>query len=130
VKHDTAVLLVAIATACTAARSRPRAPSNVGCLPAGVRSTDTVSAERVGPVGRLVILTVAQRLRQLGASCRGDTLVDSSARPIRFYRLHCFGAPTTYALETLRRERAELDSLRRRYTVVGMTCSPTGEPTP
>jgi hypothetical protein len=30
----------------------------------------------------------------------------------------------------LRRERADLDSLRRRSTVVEMTCSPTGEPTP
>ena len=124
------MLLVAIAAACAAARSRSPAPSNVECLPAGVSSTDTVSAERVGPSGRLVTVTVAQRLRQLGASCRGDKLVDSSALPIRFYRLHCFGAPTTYALETLRRERAELDSLSRRFTVITMTCSPSGQPTP
>jgi hypothetical protein len=99
-------------------------------MPAGWCAVDGYGVGRARRAGRLVIFTVAQRLRQLGASCRGDTLVDSSARPIRFYRLHCFGAPTTYALETLRRERAELDSLRRRYTVVGMTCSPTGEPTP
>ena len=120
--------LLVLAPACSASRARSQAPSEVACLPPGLTATDIVSADRGS--GRLVTVTVAQRLRQMRASCRAGALVDSTGREIRFYRLHCFGAPTTYALETMRRERVELDSLERRYAVVGMTCSPSGEPTP
>ena len=122
------ICVLAIASACFAARPKSPASQDVACLPAGMQPAAIVSADRVGD--RLVTVTVAQRLQQLRAFCLRDSLVDSAGRPIRFYRLHCFGAPTQYAMETMRRERAELDSLRRRFTVVAMTCSPTGEPTP
>ncbi len=57
-------------------------------------------------------------------------LVDAKGKEIRFYRVQCFGAPTAYAMETTRRQRVELEALRKRYTVVEMTCSPSGEPRP
>lgn len=108
-----------------------RQASGYPCLPPGVKPTDVVSAERTGgDHPRLVIVTVRQRLRKLRARCSGNRLADRHGIEIRFYRLHCFGAPTAYAVETMRRERDELAALRQRYTVVEMTCSPTGEPTP
>ena len=78
--------------------------------------------------GRLVTVSVEDTLQQLRARCVKDKLVDGLGREVRFLRGHCFGAPTRYALETTRREQAELDSLRRTYTVIVMTANPTGDP--
>ena len=107
------------------------APPRFACLPKNIRPGDIVSAEWTGSDHpRLRQVTVEQTLAHMHARCDGGKLVDRGKREIRFYRVHCFGAPTEYALETTRREAAELKELRATYTVVQMTCSPTGQPIP
>ena len=120
------LLLTCLFASALASFPRP-APQRGSCLPVGVKAADIVSAER--PKGKLVTVNVEQKLKQVRARCVNGKLVDPGDREIRFYRIHsCFGAPTPYALETMRRERIELDSLRKRYTVIAMTCSPDGRP--
>lgn len=101
------------------------------CLPPGLKPSDVVSAERTREdPPRSVTITVEQRLKQLRARCLRRGLVDGKGREIQFYRVHCFGAPTAYALETMRRDRAHLEALRKRYSVIELTCNASGAPTP
>ena len=100
-----------------------------GCLPGNVKAYDIVSAERTRD-GRLVTVTVDEKIRQMRGRCFKGRLVDPKGRRIRFYRLQCFGAPTAYALKTMQHQRDDLEGLRKRFTVVEMTCSPDGSPTP
>jgi hypothetical protein len=96
-----------------------------------VKPSDIVSAEWTrSEHPRLVTVTVAETLKKAKARCVDGRLVDRKKIEIRFYRTHCFGAPTTYAMETMQREQSELATLRKHYTVITMTCSPTGQPTP
>ena len=105
--------------------ARPRYP----CLPASLKPADIVSAEHMqGDRRRLVTVTVKDTLKQLRARCVKNKLVDRKGREVRFYQTHCFGAPTAYAIETTRRERAELEALRKMYTVIVMTSNPSGDP--
>ena len=108
----------------------PPAQQKYPCLPSPHRPSDIVSAERVGDPPQVHKVTVEDKLAQLGARCNEGKLVDAEGKEIRFYRLHCFGAPTSFAMEALRQERAELDALKDKYTVIEMTCSPSGAPTP
>src|SRR2546426_63398 len=101
------------------------------CLPPGIRSSDVVTA-RVSRSGAgapgLKKLTVGEKLRQLGARCRKGRLVDSSGKEIRLYRLvGCWGNPPAGYREILEHQRAELEKLRKRYTVIEMTCNPDGD---
>jgi hypothetical protein len=99
--------------------SWPTGAPSWDCLPSGVASSGVVSRG----------LTVADRLADLDARCDGPTLVDRHGREIRFYRLTgCWGNPPADAQEILDNQRRELDELRRRYTVIEMTCSPDGDP--
>jgi hypothetical protein len=100
-----------------------------GCLPGNVKAYDIVSAERTRD-DRFVTVTVEEKVKQMRGRCSKGRLVDRKGRRIRFYRLHCFGAPTAYALATMKQEREDLDALRKRFTVVEMTCRPDGRPTP
>lgn len=88
------------------------------CLPAGITLADVVSRG----------LTVEGRLVQLQARCDNGTLVEPSGKEIRFYSVTgCWGNPPIDAQEILDRQRAELEELSRRYTVIEMTCSPGGD---
>jgi hypothetical protein len=100
------------------------------CLPPNIKPADIVSAERVGSPPKIIKVTVKEKLIELNAQCKGGKLLDNKGREIRFYRSHCFGAPTAYAMETMRREKEELKALREKYTVIEMTCKPSGKPTP
>jgi hypothetical protein len=101
---------------CSSAWS-PAAPL-AQCLPAGITLADVVSRG----------LTVEGRLVQLKARCDSGQLVDASGKEIRFYPLKgCWGNPPADAQEILDRQRAELEQLSRRYTVIEMTCSPGGD---
>ena len=104
--------------------------ANSNCLPAGIESTDVVSAQvaRPGKGGGVVTVTVAQKLKQLKARCRKGKLVDSAGKEIRFYRLiGCWGNPPEDYQEQLDRQAKELATLRKRYHVIEMTCNPGGE---
>lgn len=100
------------------------------CLPPGLKPTDIVSAERVGHPPKLLRVTVEEKLIRLNARCEKGKLLDGKGKEVRFYRQHCFGAPTAYARETMRKEHDELEALGKKYTVIEMTCTPSGEPRP
>lgn len=114
--------------ACASASARPRWQA---CLPDGVKAEDVVSAEQSAPGGPVKRVTVAARLKQLSARCRGGKLIGAKGREIKFYRLTgCWGnAPANYT-EIMERQRKEIADLKKRYIVVEMTCNPSGQPIP
>lgn len=120
--------LIAVAVLVFAATSR-RQPVN--CLPDGIKSEDVVSAPLGLPGKRrmgMKTVTVGDKLKQLGARCRRGKLVDAQGKEIRFYHLQgCWGNPPPDYLEILARQRRELETLKKRYTVIEMTCNPSGE---
>ncbi len=112
----------------------PDGPKKFSCLPAGIKPTDVVSAEMVssGKGGDVVKkVRVTQRLKEMKARCRKGMLVDAAGREIRFHRLvGCWGNPPVDYQEILERQRKELEELRKQYTVIEMTCNPSGLPIP
>jgi len=71
--------------------------------------------------------TVEQRLIELDARCDKGKLVDAAGKEIYFYRLKgCWGNPPPDYQEILQRQNEELEKLRKRYTVIEMTCNPEG----
>jgi hypothetical protein len=115
-------------SSCAFAQERSRWQA---CLPSDVKITDVISVER-GKYGNATRkLVVKQRLRQLRAHCHNGKLVDSRKREIYFYRLvGCWGNPPMDYLEVLERQRREIDNLKKRYTVIEMTCNPSDRLTP
>ncbi len=98
------------------------------CLPSGIQQEDVVSA--VG-FKRREVVTVAQKLRSLKARCKRGRLVDSNGRAIYFFRLTgCWGNPPDNYQEILEKQNKELIRLRKRYTVIEMTCNPSGQQIP
>jgi hypothetical protein len=70
---------------------------------------------------------VAQTLKNLKARCVHGKLLDRGGRQIRFYRLQgCWGNPPANYQEILERQRKDLADLKKKYTVVEMTCNPNG----
>ncbi len=104
------------------------------CLPHDIKPTDIVSAELISFSQsngyNVKKVTVEQKLTELKASCSASgKLVDGKGREIRFYHLTgCWGnAPFNY-LDILAKQQQELAQLRRQYTVIEMTCNPSGIP--
>lgn len=100
------------------------------CLPKGTHLTDVVSSRvnkgalSAGPAEQV---TVKEKLIEMKARCKKGKLVDSSGKQIVFYRLTgCWGNPPADYQEILERQRSEIEKLKRRYTVVEMTCNPSG----
>jgi hypothetical protein len=106
------------------------ASSDVGrCLPQDTALTDVVSAPPGGLTpSKIRPVTVAAKLKEVGARCRKGKLVDLKGKEIRFYRLQgCWGNPPENYQEVLAEQAKELEALRKRYRVIEMTCNPTGE---
>ncbi len=109
-------------------------PAVSRCLPASIKLSDVVSTGIVAlhndgraPVAEKV--TVGQKLKDLKASCRGEILVDGGGREIYFYHLTgCWGNPPAGYQNIMQRQRDELNGLKERYTVIEMTCNPSGRP--
>ena len=104
------------------------------CLPADVKLGDVVDVTSDGyangqPVG-LHKVTVEQRLRELKATCNSENkLVDGKGKQIVFYHLTgCWGNPPVGYQDILRRQREEISKLKEQYTVIEMTCNPSGVP--
>jgi hypothetical protein len=103
------------------------------CLPADIKLKDVVEATSTGyangqPVG-LHKVTVEQKLNELKATCNSDNkLVDGNGKQIIFYHLtDCWGIPLDdYGI--LQKQRDEIDKLKQQYTVIEMTCNPSGIP--
>lgn len=94
-------------------------PQRYPCLPDSLTPSSVVIRRWVrGHHPPMVAVTVKDTLAKLRARCSQGRLLDAGGRELRFYHADCFGAPTPYALETARRQRRELDSLRKTYTVI------------
>ena len=100
------------------------------CLPKGIKLTDVVSTQFIkSVVGGVPAeqVTVSAKLIQMKARCRKGKLVDSSGRRIIFYKLTgCWGNPPIDYREILERQRSEIEKLKKRYTVVELTCNESG----
>ena len=105
----------------------------VQCLPQYVKPTDVVSTRLVQTDGRTLVekITVEQKLTELKANCKNGKLIDVAGTEIYFYKLTgCWGNPPRNYQEILERQEAELAILRKQYTVIEMTCNPSGLPIP
>ncbi len=124
------LLLLAFGALARAQDSAPPQPIE-SCLPKGVRLTEIaevitepVSTPASGPPRKV---TVQDKLTALQARCRDGKLVDGSGREIVFFRLiGCWGNPPENYLELLAKQRSDLAELQERFTVVEMTCNPSG----
>jgi hypothetical protein len=118
-----------------------KAPTSIAsCLPANIKLTDIVSAEMANsipgkpgdaPTVTINKVTVGQTLSKLKAYCQKKKLLSRNRRQIRFYQLTgCWGTLPPSAEADLATQAADLKSLKKRYTVVAMTCNPSGIPYP
>ena len=97
------------------------------CLPPGIHATDIVSAQWIKPSNVVKRITVEQKLIEIKARCKKGKLVDASGKEIYLFRLTgCWGNPPADYQEILQRQNDELEKLRKRYTVIEMTCNPDG----
>jgi hypothetical protein len=102
------------------------------CLPAGIKLSDVVEATIAGYANDKPVeshkVTVEQKLNALKATCDSDNkLVDGNGKQIVFYHLTgCWGNPPPGYQEILQKQRAEIDKLKQQYTVIEMTCNPSG----
>ncbi len=102
------------------------------CLESGVNEDDVVAVKTVTHKtgqSNSEKITVKQTLKKMRARCSRGKLIDHRGRQIRFYHLQgCWGNPPAGYLEILDRQRQEIASLKKRYTVIEMTCNPEGMP--
>ena len=123
-----AVFLAALSPLSASSASPACTRNTDACMQSGIQATDVVSAQTAKPGGKVVTVTVAQKLRELRARCRKGKLVDSKGTEIRFYQLvGCWGNPPDDYQEQLERQAEELAKLRKRYRVIEMTCNSSGE---
>ena len=111
--------------------NKQRESSLSHCLPPNVKLDDIVSTKVVGYTRpeNVVRTTVEQTLGGLRAICKNDKLTDASGKEIYFYhRVGCWGNPPQNYNEILQKQQDELARLKKKYTVVEMTCNPSGMP--
>jgi hypothetical protein len=97
------------------------------CLPEGIKPADIVSAQRVRSTGVVKRTTVEDKLTELKAHCKKRKLVDAAGKEIYFFRMTgCWGNPPANYQEILKRQNDELEKLRKRYTVIELTCNQEG----
>ncbi len=102
------------------------------CLPSDIKLSDVVDVTNIGsvngqPVG-LRKVTVEQKLNEFKATCNPDNkLVDGSGKQIIFYHLKgCWGNPPPRYQDILKKQRDEINKLKQQFTVIEMTCNPSG----
>lgn len=107
-------------------------PAIAACLPEGIKQNDVVGHKTVTMRGggtQVQKITVKQTLKNLGSRCVKGKLVDRRGREIRFVRIRgCWGNPPADYLEILAQQTREIEALKKRYTVIEMTCNPGGVP--
>jgi hypothetical protein len=98
------------------------------CLPADIKLSDVVETTNGGSHK----ITAEEKLNALKATCNIDNkLVDGNGKQIVFYHLTgCWGYPPPNYQEILQKQRGEIDRLKQQYTVIEMTCNPSGTPIP
>jgi hypothetical protein len=109
-------------------------PSLAACLPPDIKLTDVVEATSRGYANGQTVglhkVTVEQRLNELKAACNNNNkLVDGNGKQIVFYHLTgCWGNPPQGNQYILRKQGEEINKLKEQYTVIEMTCNPSGAP--
>ena len=104
------------------------------CLPSDIKPSDVVEATSdryaSGQASGVHKITVEDKLNELKATCSDDNkLVDGNGKQIMFYHLTgCWGNPPADYQEILQKQRDELQKLKQQYTVIEMTCNPSGMP--
>jgi hypothetical protein len=103
---------------------------NFSCLPPEVKLDAVASVRTVtsrSGAAHAENITVRQTLKSLKARCVMRKLVAGKGREIRFYFLKgCWGNPPADYLEIMDLQTEEIARLKKRYTVIEMTCGPTG----
>jgi hypothetical protein len=96
------------------------------CLPAEIDPGSIVVVETTrGGTARVSLKT---RLTQLKARCKKGKLY-AGGRQIYFYNLiGCWGNPPDDYQEQLRRQAAELQRLKKKYTVIQIACDGSVDP--
>jgi hypothetical protein len=105
------------------------AQSTYDCLPPDIKLDTIVSTKQIetDSGNRIERETVKQRLDKIKARCRDNKLVDDKGKEIRFYHLQgCWGNPPQGYLEILANQQKELDELKKKFTVIELTCNPSG----
>jgi hypothetical protein len=98
------------------------------CVPANVDLDSPVVVEDQSKRRRSTITTtVRSRLTQLRASCKKGKLF-ANRRQVYFYDLiGCWGNPPEDYLDLLKRQREEIDRLKKKYTVIQISCSDSSD---
>lgn len=102
------------------------------CLPPEIKLSDVVEATSAGPAKGQSVgphnVTVEQRLNELNATCSSENkLVDGNGKQIVFYHLTgCWGNPPENYQDILQKQRDEISKLKQQYTVIEISCNPSG----
>ncbi|MBI3422192.1 MAG: hypothetical protein HY011_04590 [Acidobacteria bacterium] len=125
--HLTLLASLLVTLLCCACVSEGANEGFAACLPEDVRLDEVVAAPlanaTAGSDAKKV--TVKATLTRLKARCEKDKLVDGAGREIRFYRLlGCWGNPPADYQEQLASQAAALEELRKKCTVVEISCAP------
>jgi len=96
------------------------------CLPLDIKE-DSIVGTIIGhlPGGEMGIRTISvrQTLKILKARCYRGKLIDGKRKSIKFYTLQgCWGNPPADYMEILARQAKELAELKKRFTVVEISC--------
>ncbi len=97
-------------------------------LPDGANLTDEVRVETNGENGEVSykIITVEEKLKEIGANYSGEKLVDKTGKEIRFYKLPVRGASQGFEedREQQKRDDEELKNFKGKYTVIVLYVNP------
>lgn len=105
------------------------AQPNYNCLPPEMTLDTIVSTRQVASAAgnKIEQETIRQRLDKIKAGCKAGKLRDGQGREIRFYRLQgCWGNPPQDYQEILDNQQRELEELKKKYTIIEITCNPSG----
>ena len=99
-------------------------------LPDGIEPETKVRKDTKNEKGEVVsteILTVEQRLKELGAKYKDGKLIDDKNKEIRFFEPLCRGISEGFEEDKKARKEKEKEfaELEKNYTVIVLYCDPT-----
>lgn len=105
------------------------------CLPYGITLDTIASASATYTNYEPIVtkVTVGETLNGLKAYCQNNKLLDGSGKEIYFYYLTgCGGPALTYeqSQAIIKKQQDGINALKNNYTVVQITCNPSGLPLP
>jgi hypothetical protein len=102
------------------------------CLPTGITLETVVSTKDLGfdtttMTRKVATIKLEETLSKLGGKCISGKLVDKTGKEIKFYQLQgCWGNPPVNYLGILENQTKEIADLKKKFTVVELTCNPSG----